>query len=199
MLSLDESPMVGGLMMVKWGCRHFFSIAQSLYGAGFLASELVGNYQLRQAGWEPEYMWRSPSLAEKLFQGMNLPVISIMALRQFLPHSRVGTIPITLELAIEGLFAIIMVGAVGLLWFLVGRWLDRRLGWLPTSERSGTKRASFIAGTALALLLVLVVLAIAAVRIEATHFSIALLGWSLFGCVVLWTYLRRSPVSTPLN
>ena len=182
-------------MMVKWGCRHFFSIAQSLYGAGFLASELVGNYQLRQAGWEPEYMWRSPSLAEKLFQGMNLPVILILSSREFLPRSRGRTIPIT-ELAIDGLIAVAMAGAVGLLWFLVGRWFDQRLGWLPLPEGSGGRRSRFMAGTALALLVILVVLAILALRVGLNHFLIALLCWSLFGCVVLWTYLRRPPVSS---
>ena len=186
-------------MMVKWGCRHFFSIAQSLYGAGFLVSEVVGNYQLRQAGWDPEYMWRSPSLAEKLFQVMNLPVISIMSLGGLLPRLRVRTMPLTLELSIEGLIAVIMVGAVGLLWFLVGRWFDQRLGWLPLPEGSGGKLSRFLAGTAFALLVTLVVLAILALRVGPIHFSIGLLCWSLFGCVVLWTYLRRPPVCSPLN
>ena len=148
----------------------------------------VEERELQRNGWDRRHMWTTPDPVMHVYAAVNLPSVCVA----FLPFT-----PYTdhLELDWNRWYAVLLVLLLVLwlvlvtasVWYYLGRWIDRQVGWLPASEWRGTWASVIGAGIGVALAAFLTVMGALAGGRDLTGFS----GWAGFAAFATGMHIRR--------
>jgi hypothetical protein len=130
----------------------------------------------------------NPPRAAQWALGLNLPAVvaslpTLWIVSRIAPHTNDP-----LVYAIIGFF-------VPLLWFLVGRWLDRRIGLLPPRPEKQTSAFAIAGLAALLFLDGFLIFAVMNAEVYQGKFTmISMAAWLSFAAFCLYLRIRRQPV-----
>ena len=169
--------------------RLLFAVVQMALSLAFLANKTIEDHRLWQAGWDPCYMWRTPSTSEKLFDIVGFPALAAASMVEPGCETRERWLALGIG------ESLILSLAVGALWFAMGRGLDRMLGWLPGPRRRGNK-ASLLAAALGVVLLVVMIARMSFVQLISRwpvfdHWFVAICFWSAVACYTLCLHIIR--------
>ena len=145
-----------------------------------------------QVGWDPVFIHAPPPRPFVIAMALNLPAV-LLATPLMLVLASASPV---LDRIPEWVFVVLLTPFVAYWWFLVGRWIDRRLGWLPDPHPLSTPEARVIywmlASAALILFAIL-----AFFRDHHGNDSLRYASpWCVFASAVFFRRARR-PVSQP--
>lgn len=151
----------------------------------------VQQLQEGQIGWDPKFVNGPPPLRFQIAAALNLPPL-LLATPLLLVLTVVGE-PLVNHLP-EWAAGVLLAPFVAYWWFLVGRWIDRRLGWAPDPHPTQDPAGKLIAQSLAVLSLLTFCVC---VWFDNHHGNKTLrLGspWLLFGSAVFLRRARRPVV-----
>ncbi len=140
---------------------------------------------LAQTGFYPAWVDGIESLPEQIASGLNFPAVAAAALSVVPFENRLST-GASRELAMHILAALY----IPLLWYLIGRWIDKRAGMSTGPLSRGIKTLAVSGLVGLLLLGILLLWSF----IEGQRYTMSSLSllWIVSGLVVIGTRLRRT-------
>lgn len=167
-----------------------FAPVPEVEGSGRLDTP-VQQLQEGQIGWDPKFFTGPPPLRFRIAMALNFPA-ALMATPVILGLAFVAE-PVVSQLPAWAA-GLLLAPFVAYWWFLVGRWIDRRLGWAPDPHPTQDPAGKLIAQS----LAVLSLLAFCVCVWFDNHHGneILRLGspWLLFGSAVFLRRARRPVV-----
>ena len=124
---------------------------------------------------------QTPERVMEVYKAVNLPAIGLA----FLPFTRRTNIDVNwdswLGMLVVGLLALWLVAVTVGIWFCVGRWIDRQLGWLPASTWRGSWASVIGAGIGIGMATVFI----------SMFGSLGVAGWAGFATFAMGMHIRR--------